>query len=184
MHKFKNTKNKNLSAGRQGSSRHNAGFTMFFAVLISSLSLAIGLAMYDLVVRQLQLSSTTEQSQYAIYAADTAVECAFYWDFHYNTSYSIFATSTTDTAALAATNAVCNGVDITSAANGWQVSTTPTSGMTTTTLQIGTYYAILNVVKTKNPTTGVLNTTIYAHGFNTSATTSPKAVERELQVNY
>ena len=154
---------------------------MFFAVLVSSLALAIGLAMYDLVVRELQLSSTTEQSQYAIYAADTAVECALYWDFHYNTINSIFATSSDDSAAASATGAICEGSDITT---GRQLAVTPTSGITTTTLQIGAYYAILSVVKSQNISTGAINTTIYSRGFNTNSTTSPNAVERELQVSY
>ena len=163
---------------------------MFFAVLVSSLALAIGLAIYDLVVRELQVSSTTEQSQYAIYAADTAAECALYWDFEYvastNGSDSVFATSSADSNATmtnASTN--CNGQDITSyAASSRVVSASLTAATTTNTLTIGTYYAIVQVAKTMNLSTGVVNTTVYAYGFNTTATTSPNAVERELQVSY
>ena len=159
---------------------------MFFAVLVSSLALAIGLAMYDLVVRELQISSTTEQSQYAIYAADTAVECALYWDYNYVSAdpsvVSIFATST-DSTNTTNLQANCSNQDIT---NSTILTTTKTatSATTNTTLNIGvTYFAQIQVVKAVN-ISGIHTTTIYAYGFNTSNIASPNAVERELQVSY
>lgn len=161
---------------------------MFFAVLVASLALSIGMAIYDLVVRELQVSSTTEQSQYAIYAADSAAECALYWDFNFNGAESAFATSSTDTDALAATGLSCNGQDITS--GGWIPGTTVTFdsvkmiGTTTTAINIGTHYAQLTVVKTLDQVTGYEHTSISADGYNTQNITSPNAVERELQVNY
>jgi hypothetical protein len=56
------------------------GFTIFFAVLVGSLALAIGLSVYELLVRELELSQVATQSQFAIYAADAGAECALYWD--------------------------------------------------------------------------------------------------------
>jgi hypothetical protein len=159
---------------------------MFFAVLISSLALAIGVAIYDMVVRELQISSITEQSQYALYAADTGVECALYWDSHYfnGTVYgSIFPTSSSDTSAPGAINTLCAGLDV-AARRTQPIWTDSQSGITTTTLQIGTYYAIINVIKTKNNSTGNTDTTIYSHGYNSVNTTLPSTVERELQINY
>lgn len=74
------------------------GFTIFFAALVASLALAVGLAIYDLTVRQLTLASASRDSQYAIYAADSGIECALYWDNQYpagtNGSNSAFASST------------------------------------------------------------------------------------------
>lgn len=238
---------------------------MFFAVLVSSLALAIGLAIYDLVVRELQLSTTTAQSQYAIYAADTGVECALYWDFKYpypNGSTSIFPTSTDDGAALGASGAYCNGFDVTV---GRSVVGTANAATTTISLTLQSFYTTVVVAKYSSnnqkvltpssggsitdssgnvwtltasgsvfengsavpgggttsqltyvsatntiwgqdagsgqwyswngsiwvgpsagtPITGsVVHTTIYSHGYNTLATTSSNAVERELQVNY
>ncbi len=49
-------------------------------MLVASLSLAIGLAIYDLTVRELDLSSLATQSQYAVFASDTGAECGLYWD--------------------------------------------------------------------------------------------------------
>lgn len=77
--------------------KKNKGFTIFFATLVASLALAIGLGIYDVVVRQLSLSTTVSQSQYAIYAADSGAECALYWDAKYNGSSSAFPGSATPT---------------------------------------------------------------------------------------
>jgi hypothetical protein len=77
------------------------GFTMFFAVLVSALTLAIGAAILDLVLRELAISQTTEESQFAIFMADTGAECALYWDSQCTLANcpnkSIFATSTDST---------------------------------------------------------------------------------------
>lgn len=98
---------------------------MFFAVLVSGLTLAIGIAIYDLVTRQLALSQTTAQSQYAFYMADTGAECALYWDFKCTQSSCVcinqdssgnctngtaFATSTTSNPP--GSGIVCDGFDV------------------------------------------------------------------------
>ncbi|MBP9711044.1 MAG: hypothetical protein KBD50_02165 [Candidatus Pacebacteria bacterium] len=56
------------------------GFTVFFAVLVGSLALAIGLSIYELLIRELELAQVATQSQFSIYAADAGAECALYWD--------------------------------------------------------------------------------------------------------
>lgn len=78
---------------RSRQARLQAGFTIFFATLVASLALAIGLAIYDITVRQLSLSTTVTQSQYAIFAADSGIECALYWDSKYQGGGSAFTGS-------------------------------------------------------------------------------------------
>lgn len=56
------------------------GFTLFYAVLVSSLLLAIGLAILNITFKEFVLSSGARDSETAFYAADTALECALYWD--------------------------------------------------------------------------------------------------------
>jgi len=91
------------------------GFTAFFAVLVASLALSVGLAIYDLLIRQLTLSQVATQSVYAIFAADTAIECALYWDnkaSSLNGSPSIFATSSASGNAVFSGTANCNTQNI------------------------------------------------------------------------
>ncbi len=56
------------------------GFTLFVAVLVASLVLAIGFSISNIVLKQLAISSSGGGSLVAFYAADSAVECAVYWD--------------------------------------------------------------------------------------------------------
>lgn len=56
------------------------GFTILLAALIASLVLALGISVFTIAQKQLILSSIGRNSQYAFYAADTAAECALYWD--------------------------------------------------------------------------------------------------------
>jgi hypothetical protein len=164
------------------------GFTIFFAVLVGGLALAVGLAIYDLTVRELDLSSSSTQSQYAIYAADTGAECALYWDFEcpvsggpvYCTRSGGSAFSTSSSAEEpSGSGLTCSGVDITT---GWSVTETPTSATTRFTLTFlpQQYCTDVYVVKTGTPTV----TTVTAHGYNTCQTGALNRFERVLEINY
>jgi hypothetical protein len=164
------------------------GFTLFFALLISSLALAIGLAIYDITVRELQLSEAATQSQYAIYAADTGAECALYWENKYTTgnggTNSAFATSSADT-QFATSGVICNGQDVAASAvtaGNWpqavdanDATTTFSIAGTTTALPCSIVY----VYKSGNPSV----TTVVSHGYNT-CTAGPLQLERVFQVTY
>ncbi len=56
------------------------GFTLFVAVVLSSLLLSIGLSLSNILLKQLIFSNTGKESQVAFYAADSGAECALYWD--------------------------------------------------------------------------------------------------------
>ncbi len=160
------------------------GFTIFFATLITSLALAIGLSIYDLTVRELNLSATANQSQYAIYAADTGAECALYWDTQCEASGcnagSAFATSTESTVPVAGAGLLCNGQDIVAAP--WSVTQADYDATTTITINFSPqpYCAIVTIAKTGTPA----RTTIISHGYNTCAAGGVTRVERALQVSY
>lgn len=164
------------------------GFTIFFAVLVASLSLSVGLAIYDLLIRELALSQVATQSQYAIYAADMGSECALYWDSKYSVvnvndiDGSAFATSSSGAGDVAASaQAYCNTQDIT---NGWTTVTTPTSAVTTFQILTGASSvnpcAVVTVTKNGNPSA----TTVVSHGYNTCAVGGIVRIERALQVSY
>jgi hypothetical protein len=57
------------------------GFVLLFSLLIVGLLLAIGLSIFNIVFRELQLSGITRDSSTALYAADSGAECALYWEF-------------------------------------------------------------------------------------------------------
>ena len=56
------------------------GFTILLSALIASLVLTLGISVFSIAQKQIILSSIGRNSQYAFYAADTAAECALYFD--------------------------------------------------------------------------------------------------------
>lgn len=163
----------------------NGGFTIFFALLVGSLALAVGMAIYDLAVREIDLSSTATQSQYAVYAADTGAECALYWDFKCSlgpcttngAGGSAFATSSS--MVVPASGVICGGQDI---ASSWTPNQASNAATTTFTISFATqaYCAIVTVAKFGLPT----QTTVTSRGYNTCVSGGPTRVERAFQVNY
>jgi hypothetical protein len=57
-----------------------AGFTILLAALVTSLVITLGISIFSIAQKQVILSSLGRNSQYAFYTADTAAECALYWD--------------------------------------------------------------------------------------------------------
>ncbi|HRY31044.1 MAG TPA: hypothetical protein P5328_01495 [Candidatus Paceibacterota bacterium] len=58
------------------------GFTLLFAVLVSILILSVGISIINLSTKQIILSGSGRESQYAFYAANTGIECAYYFDWN------------------------------------------------------------------------------------------------------
>lgn len=156
------------------------GFTIFFAILVASLALSIGLAIFDLTVRSLRLSSISTQSQYAIYASDTGAECALYWDSkYYSGSQFLFATSSQS--GTPPTGAPCNGQNINT---GWTVLTSANAATTTFTLTLpNNRCAVVTVAKSQDAS-GVNRTAITSYGYNTCSVGNPNRLERVFRVTY
>ena len=75
-----------------------SGFTLFIALIVSSLLLAVGFSLSTIILKQLIFSNSGKESQLAFYAADSGAECALYWDRKGIDGYTVFdgafATST------------------------------------------------------------------------------------------
>lgn len=68
----------------------NKGYTLLFAVLVSSIVLSIGISILAISKKEFALSSSAKDSTIAFYAADSGLECA-----QYNNDFeNVFATST------------------------------------------------------------------------------------------
>lgn len=82
--------------------QNNNGFTILFAVLVSTLILTIGASVINIALKQLTLSGSARDSQFAFYAANTGIECALYWDFVGvdGVSIPVFATSSDTVSAI------------------------------------------------------------------------------------
>lgn len=58
----------------------NRGFTLLFSIIVSSLVLAVGIAIINITLKQFILSGISEASEKAFYAANAGSECLRYWD--------------------------------------------------------------------------------------------------------
>jgi hypothetical protein len=56
------------------------GYTLLFAMLVSSLVLAIGISILSISKKEFLISTSTRDSTSALWAADGGVECAIYGD--------------------------------------------------------------------------------------------------------
>jgi len=134
------------------------GFTLFFAVLVTSLVLAVGLSIFNITIKEITLSSDTRESFLALYAADSGIECAIFWD-------------VTEDSFVEGTPIECQGVDVPISGPG--------SGPWIFTLDNFGTAQCTTVTITKD-----IGTTIQARGYNTCDTDNPRRVERALQVSY
>jgi len=164
------------------------GFVILIAVLLAVIFGLIGASIFSISIKELALSSGGKESQYAFYAADSGMECAFYWDLIQNK----FATSTH---SAEPSDLYCAGQDITASDEWyWKASI---DGNPTNNNQGGTIFSfnlypndpsrsdcvIVYVLKTKNAN-GTFSTKIKSRGYNTCDSTNSRRVERAVEVNY
>lgn len=147
------------------------GFTLLIAVILTSVLLAVGLALLDVAYKQAVLASTAKQSQYAFYAADSALECALYWD--------------QQQGAFAYTNPLSS---ITCGGQAIPVTSTVSGGMRTSIFSIpcpGGTNASVTVYKTNGSVTcsvGTYKSCLYSTGYSSCNALDNRRIERGLKV--
>ncbi len=186
-----------------------SGFTLLFAVLISSLVISIGATIISIALRQTILSGTSRESQYAFYAANTALECAHYWDTTSDVSLSpgvvfpapgsgdiLIDSSKYDLITCANVN-IINGVSGDSDLPPWDIETVdPDTEKTTFYLKIKdesaknitgelqAYIYCAQATVTKENLGTSIKTRIDAKGYNTCDPDNPRRVERGIEQQY
>lgn len=148
------------------------GFTLLVGIILTSVLLAVGLALLDITYKQVTLSSAARQSQYAFYAADSAMECALYWDQQHN---AFGYTSPLSTIR-------CANTDI-------SLSSSVSGGTRTTTFQtpcVNNQTASVTVLKTTGAACSGASATscLYASGYSSCNASDPRRIERGLLVRF
>ena len=155
------------------------GITLLISVIISSVVLSVALALLDISYKQQILASSAKESQKAFYNADTAMECALYWD-QQKDAFDFIATS------FLKGGIQCNGQTIIIwDAAGANIAPNYSNVATDRT----TFYQIpcaggglLGQVTVGRSSTGA--TTIYVSGYSTCTITDPRRIERGLKISY
>ncbi len=155
-----------------------SGFTLLFASLVGSLLLAIGIATFNIVLRELNLSSVARESRIAFYAADSGWECAFYNDRKHP---AVFATSTNSQSIPEPTTVKCRNGNI-------GVASTREAFSAVSDFRIpldGTACADVTVSKIDENKDKISATIIEARGKNDCTDNpNPNRVERAIRVKY
>lgn len=158
------------------------GFTLLLAVLISGILLALGLALYNIAVKELVLASAGRDSQFAFYAADAGIECALYWD----AKHDAFAPMSPLTEIICASGTL---PPLGPGGGVVPVTRIPGSGpdpadTTTFSFSLGGNQvdscADVIVTRQYDPT----RTTVRSRGYNTCVTTNPRRLERAIRSNF
>lgn len=158
------------------------GFTLLFAVLASSLLLAVGLAIFNVALKESILSSAAKDSQLAFYAADTGVECALYWDLRPNPPGSAFdPTAVSSSITCAGNPPISTGSQTvpTDPPQRSRIGGAPTSIFFLDFSPSATSCAIVSVDKSVPP-----QTIIESRGFDRCQAGSTRRVERAIRTLY
>jgi hypothetical protein len=151
-------------------------FTLLLAVLVSSILLALGLAIFNVASKQVILASIGRDSHYAFYAADTGIECALYWDFQH----------TAFDQASTITDIACGSGSIPPGNGSVHLTKTTVGSVVTTTFAFSLGPDLTNpctnVTVTKNITSQ--KTTVESYGYNNCVTTSLRRTERAIRAYY
>lgn len=146
------------------------GFTLLIAVILSSVLVSITLSLIDIAYKQIVLASTATQSEYAFYNADSALECALYWDQKFNAfDYS---------SPLSSNLLVCGNLPVT----GYSVvSLGGSKKQTKFTIQCSGGGTAGTVTVEKTSTGG---TALFGNGYNTCSVNDTRRIERGLKATY
>jgi hypothetical protein len=149
---------------------NSRGFALLLSVILTGVSLAIGLALLDVAYKQVLISVTSKQSALAFYNADSSIECALYYD---QKSDAFNYSSPAPSASI-----LCGGIGI------LNYGTVPNGSTRTTTFYTqcpsGNKLGYVTVVKNNFTNT----TDIYASGYSSCSDTDPRRIERALKAHY
>ncbi len=178
------------------------GFVILFAMLISSIILLISSGIFNIVKKQVVLSSYARESQKAFYAADAALDCALFNDIS-----PLIASSSFSVITPADTQIECGGGTI---SVDYLDSTGGTNNGEFDFPFVFRYYGLQNLANNDYVGSGCayvlvekegisgssFNTRITASGFNTCMSTTPaghldtpdfdnpKLLERRISIRY
>ncbi|HEY4487602.1 MAG TPA: hypothetical protein VI483_02450 [Candidatus Paceibacterota bacterium] len=160
--------------------KEQKGFTLLLAALVASVVLSIGSAVFSIALKQVALSSVGRNSQFAFYAADTAAECALYWDLR----HQAFATST-ESDPLDSIG--CDDERGTNAIDTTDLDEEADAATTRFEYEPNGECAKVSVEKTLDTITDGIVTVIHADGYSTTCEgidTDPQALQRSVELHY
>jgi len=148
-----------------------AGFVSLIALLLANVFLLIGMSIFAISIKELNLSFGGRESLFAFYAADGGMECALYWDIRED-AFSVTAPPRLD-------EITCNNI------NNIEVNYDSENKESNFEFSLGTDETFPCVEVTVTKIEGeILTTRIISRGRNSCDTNNPRRVERAWRVHY
>ena len=165
---------------RSVSGPHESGFAILFAVLLASFLITLGISIFSISLKEIQITTSVRDSQIAYYIADSARECALYWDVKHG-AFPTCLNSDCSVKTTQITPITCNGnpIYLTFSQNGLTFSASKTDFFQASSTSLATPVADLQISKEFSSLTSRVITTIRSFGHNTSIL--GRRVERGIQ---
>lgn len=167
---------------KQKNIKSNAGFAILFSVLLASFLITLGISIFSISLKEIMITTSVRDSQIAYYIADSARECALYWDIKKGAFPACFnsdCSSQTNSADLI-NPITCNGnsISLSFDKNGSTYSTSKPDFFKASSSALSPVSDI-SISKTFNSSKNRVVTTISAFGHNTGVL--GRRVERGIQ---
>jgi Tfp pilus assembly protein PilX len=180
--------------------KSNAGFALLFSILLASFLISLGISIFSVSLKEIQITTSERDSEDAYYAADSARECAIYNDIILGAFPTCISSNgsglcnsysennnVTQTLPQLSVTVTCNRIPSTLifAQFGLTFSATTTNFFQASSTSSSTPASDINITKTWD-TTNLLNpkvdTTIETWGHNTEII--GRRIERGLEFTY
>jgi len=192
-----------MSNNKSLKNKNEKGFTLLFAVLVSTLVLAVGASIISMAIRQTILSGIGRDSQFAFYAANTGVECGIYYDRLDSYNFATSTDSSVDSGDIFCANNTLKEADgdVTKTEEGDTYATTKfrlffkdigdNEEIRDDDLEycVDVYVEKFAVDDDGNPVSNIGDaeryaTKVLARGYNTCDTDNARRIERGLEIEY
>ena len=156
------------------------GLTLLIAVILSSVVLSVALSLLDITYKQIILTSSAKQSQFAFYSADSAMECALYWD------------QKMDAFSYTASSYLTSGITCADASGNVQTifplaapnSSSQSGSVRTTVINLPCTGGGTSGQVTISKPSGSGTATIFATGYSSCSSSDPRRIERGVKATY
>lgn len=149
----------------------NKGFAILFAVLLASFLVTLGISIFSISLKEIQITTSIRDSQIAYYVADSARECALYWDAKKEGSFPVVLINEFENGE-GRSDITCNGNPISlyfkkESPNTYKSEVKDPFFQASSTSS-STPTAKIQIIKIFNPDNQSVQTSIESYGYNTS----------------
>jgi len=148
-----------------------SGFAILFAVLLASFLVTLGISIFSISLKEIQIATSIRDSQTAYYIADSARECALYWDVKVENTFPSNIICADNSECNLTPTIKCNGNLVDLKFSLLDKTTTYTTAVIEPFFQASTTSSstpVANIKITKESLDNSIRTTIESYGYNTS----------------